>query len=132
MYKFKIVQKEQFIKDCKSSKLFNEDTPDEILSEIWQNIKKPKKRPLRLHEYLFFLPMPSCLREKESVTIPTGIIVNPAEIVYVKDCKELYIIKASCEDNGHLLIKVGAKDNVSMQAGQKFAIVYFTPYGLYK
>lgn len=145
---FQKVSKEQFSKDWKDT---FENSADEQISEIYENLRLPKRATTGSAGYDFYTPLSFSLKPNETIKIPTGIRVRIDEgwmlgcyprsglgfkyrmqlnnTVGIIDSDYYY-----SDNEGHIMIKFTNASNtgltISLNAGDAFAQGIFTEYGI--
>ena len=144
---FHKVSFDRFLKDSIQCGFVTNDMPIEIIKEIWEKIKFPRRATNGSAGYDFSSPFPFCLQSGQSVNIPTGIsatiapgwflmmlprsglsfhygtrLANTASVV---DSDYFY-----SENEGHIFAKLTCEKNLSLQNGDRFAQGIFLPFGI--
>lgn len=143
--KFEKVSFEQYYEDIKP--LLPDDWTDEEIKQSWEEIELPVRATSGSAGYDFISPVGFTLFPGASVVVPTGIRVRIddgwmlmcaprsglgfkygmalANTVGIIDADYYY-----SDNEGHIMLKVYAKDKVEIEYGQKFAQGIFIPFGV--
>lgn len=143
--KFEKVSFEQYYEDIKP--LLPDDWTDEEIKQSWKEIELPVRATSGSAGYDFKAPVGFTLFPGASVVVPTGIRVRIddgwmlmctprsglgfkygmalANTVGIIDADYYY-----SDNEGHIMLKVCAKDKVEIEYGQKFAQGIFVPFGI--
>lgn len=142
--KFSKVSFEQFKKDYIN--IFG-DTPSDIIWEIYDRIKNPKRATSGSAGYDFYSPVEVEVQRREHILIPTGIRceINPE---WVLNCyprsglgfkygmrldNTVGIIDSdyyNSDNEDHIMAKFSAEQNVVISVGDRFMQGVFTMYGI--
>lgn len=150
--KFEKVSLEQFTKDFNNCWGSSYATTDEVIKNLYNNIKLPTRSTSGSAGYDFYIAQsvivnPMAESHKKGVTIPTGIrcqiqdswvlMLFPRSGLGFKHGTKLRntvgIIDAdyyNSDNEGHIMAKITTDDNLVLQAGDRFMQGIFIPYGL--
>lgn len=144
---FHKVSFKQFLQDIKKAGFFDDVTPEEVIKIVYDCIKLPKRATSGSAGYDFFLPVSFSMYRGSAVTIPTGIKVDikpgwflqlaPRSSLGFKCGMRLLntvgIIDSdysSAENEGHIVIRFTADQNMCLCEGDRFVQGIFIQHGV--
>ncbi len=146
--KFEKVSIENFIT---SFKKLNGDVPLSIIEKIYNEIKLPKRATTGSAGYDFFLPDAICLKNGQTIVIPTGIRVKiePGWVLQIFPRSGLgfkYRLQLdnsvgiidsdyyNSDNEGHIFVKLSCdayeETSIVLKRGMAFVQGVFTPFGI--
>lgn len=116
-----------FLKDSRECGFIDTDTPEEIVKIIWGRARLPEFRTTHRPQYRLLLPFPVCVQAGSTFIMPTGVYPEILDgwVMHYYPAQGLTLLEHN--SNGHVLLKMKAKENHSYQEGEVFAYAGYEP-----